>query len=372
MIIPVNRPLITEADIEAVTSAMRDGWVSSDGPVVGEFERAFADYCGRQYAISVSNGSTALDLAISALDLKEGDEVIIPSFTIISCVSQVLRSGATPVFVDADPLTWCMDVESAASKITMRTKAVIAVHIYGLPVNLERLEKVCQDQGISLIEDAAEAHGLMLRNRRCGNFGAISTFSFYANKNVTSGEGGILVTDSAELAERVRSLRNLAFIPSRRFYHEELGWNYRLGSLQAALANSQLSRLSAVIQRRREIASYYREQLGGEELLRLAPSRVEYAQNDYWVFGLVVDGKLRGKRELIVRELADRGIATRPFFYPLHKQPIVLRYHQADELLPVAEDLGNNGFYLPNYLDITESELEYVSQSVLAIIKGID
>ena len=242
--IPVNMPLLNGNERKYLNECIDSGWISSEGLFVKKFEDEFAKLVNKKYAISVTSGSSALEAAISALDLKKGDEVILPTFTIISCVNPLIRLGIVPVFIDSNVDTWNMDVSQIEDKITSKTKAIMAVHIFGLPVDMDPLIKLAKEYGLLIIEDAAQAIGLEYKGRPCGSFGDISTFSFYSNKLITSGEGGMIVTDNEELAERCRSLRNLCFQPAKRFVHDEIGWNFRMTNLQAAVGLAQLEQLS--------------------------------------------------------------------------------------------------------------------------------
>lgn len=368
--IPVNIPWITEEDADYVRKAAAEGWVSGEGKYVTEFEDAMANLCDRRYAIAVSNGSVAIDLVIEALGVGPGDEVILPSFTIISCLAQILRSGATPVFVDAMPDTWNMDVAQVESLVTAKTKAIIAVHIYGLPVDMDPLLEIASKFGIPVVEDAAESHGLLYKGRVAGSMGLVSTFSFYANKNITTGEGGMVLTDNENLAHKIRSLRNLAFIPEKRFVHEELGWNARMSSLQAALGASQIKRLGLILQKRRYLGLRYRDAFGGLPDITLPLESTDYATNDYWVFGMVLSKTHRISKLEVMYQLEALGIGTRPFFYPLHMQPLLAggRFEPASRGLPGAELLGSNGFYIPNGLGMSEHQVDRVIESVVSVL----
>lgn len=368
--IPVNAPLITDDDVAAVSSVLNDGWISSEAPVVAEFEEAFARAHGQSNGVSVPNGSIALDLAIATLELGPGDEVIMPTFTIISCIAEILRRGATPVFVDSCSTTWNMDVSQVEVKINDRTRAILVVHTYGLPVDMDPLIAVADANGLVIIEDAAEAHGLFYRDRVCGSMGFVSTFSFYANKNVTTGEGGMILTSDSEFADKLRYFRNLAFQPERRFQHYELGWNYRFTAIQAALGLSQLRRLPQTILKRREIASRYIEALKSIPGVVFAPDSLPYGTNDYWVVGITLDHELFGKASKVQESLHSAGVGTRPFFYPMHLQPLKGRKHLGTlGEYPVSEFLGDQGFYLPNGLGMSEEDLGeavVITQKVLS------
>lgn len=356
--IPVNIPNITEDDIAAVSETLRGGWVSGDAPIVSEFEEAFAAAHGQAFGIAVPNGSLAIDLVFRVLDIGPGDEIILPSFAIISCLSEVLRLGATPVFVDSDTMTWNMDVTKVEAAVTEKTKAILAVHTYGLPVDMDSLLDIGKKYEIPVIEDAAESHGLQYKERACGSMGFASTFSFYANKNITTGEGGMILSSNEEFVSSLRYYRNLAFMPQRRFVHDDIGWNLRFSGLQAALGLSQLQRLDESIRRRREIARAYREALAGIPGLSLAPDEGEFGKNDYWVVGISLDKDRFPAAIEMGEKILSAGVQTRPFFYPLHLQPVFkkssvfLEYH-----LPVAEWLGDYGLYLPNGLGMSDEQL---------------
>jgi len=369
--IPVNIPNLTPEDIGSVLEALEEGWISSEGPIVEKFEADFTSAFDRSYGAAVANGTAALDLCIAALDLKEGDEVILPSFTIVSCVSEILRSGAKPVFAEIDPVTWSIDPSLVVDAITDKTKAVIVVHIYGLPVDIDPILDECSRRNIVVIEDAAEAHGLLYKGRKCGSLGDVSIFSFYANKNVTTGEGGMVISDNDDFIRKVKYLRNLAFEPGRRFFHQRLGWNYRMGSLQAALGISQLRRLDLTIQRRREVAAAYRDQLGEHERLTFPPSKVPYAENDFWVVGFLINGSSESLRDNVISQLHERGIGTRPFFYPLHLQPIVTERFPDQPTMAITESVAQSGLYVPNFLTITETQIDQVCNAVRQVLERV-
>ena len=367
--IPVNEPLLDGNEKKYLIECIESGWISSEGPFVQQFEERFAQTVGRRYAIAVANGTAALDIAVETLDIGPGDEVIVPTFTIISCVNQIVRAGGTPVLVDCDPATWNMDVSQVAAKITDRTKAVMAVHIYGLPVDMDPLLALAEQHGLRVIEDAAEMHGQTYKGRPCGSFGDISTFSFYPNKHVTTGEGGMIVTDDPGLAEQARSLRNLCFQPGKRFVHDRLGWNYRMTSLQAALGLAQLEKLERTVQRKRDIGRQYRDLLCGVPAIELPVDATSYADSIYWVFGIVLNDELGMDAEDAMRRLAERGIGTRPFFCPMHMQPVLRRRGLfGGETYPVASRLYQRGFYVPSGLKLTNSDVQEVAAAVKSIL----
>lgn len=355
--IPVNTPLLDGNEEKYLLECLRTGWISSEGPFVERFEREIAQCIGRKHGIAVANGSAALDIAVVAAGIAPGDEVIMPSFTIISPATSVVRAGGIPVLVDSDPLTWNMDVSQIERKITANTKAILVVHIYGLPTDLDPVLEIARRHNLKVIEDAAEMHGQTYRGRPCGGFGLLSTFSFYPNKHITTGEGGMVLTDDDAVAEHCRRLRNLCFQPPRRFVHEELGWNYRMTNMQAALGVAQLEKLTPHIEKKREMGRRYQQLLAGTPGIQLPVASAEYAENIYWVFGIVLDPILYPPAVEMMARLGQQGIGTRPFFYPMHWQPVFRkRGWYAGEHFPVAEKLGDYGFYLPSGLALTESE----------------
>jgi perosamine synthetase len=369
MNIPVNQPLLDGNEKKYLLECLETGWISSEGPFVGQFETQFAAIVGRQHGIAVCNGSVALETAVRALDLGKGDEVILPTFTIISCAAAIVRAGATPVVVDCEPDTWNMDVSQIEAKITPRTKAIMVVHVYGLPVDMSPVLALAEKYGLYLIEDAAEAHGQTYHGRSCGSFGDISTFSFYPNKLVTTGEGGMLVTDDPALAERCRSLRNLCFQPQQRFIHEELGWNFRMTNLQAAFGLAQLERLDEFIVRKRRMGKLYTKLLSGIPGLQLPVPATAYAENIYWVYGVVLSDEMPFDAHETMQRLAQRQIGTRPFFWPMHEQPVFKKMGLFNgEIYPVAERLARRGFYVPSGLALTDEQMETVTAKVKEVL----
>lgn len=368
--IPVNEPLLDGNEKKYLLECIETGWISSEGPFIKEFEERFAGRVGRRHAVAVANGTAALDIAVEALDIGPGDEVILPTFTIISCIGQIIRAGAIPVLVDSDPLTWNMDAGQIEAKITPRTKAIMVVHIYGLPVDLAPVLEVAGRHGLKIIEDAAQMHGQTYRGRPCGSFGDVSTFSFYPNKHITTGEGGMLVTDDDAIAEAARSLRNLCFMPGRRFVHERLGWNYRMTNMQAALGLSQLERLDEFVKRKRAMGKLYLELLKDIPGLQLPLAQTGYADNIYWVFGLVLNDEVDFDANAIMKQLGERKIGTRPFFWPMHQQPVLQKMGLfAKTSCPVAERMARRGFYLPSGLALTAEQQEVVAENLRVVME---
>lgn len=368
--IPVNEPLLNGNEKRYLDECIDTGWISSEGPFIKQFEEQFAARMGRKHGIAVCNGSVALDAAVAALGIGRGDEVILPTFTIISCAAAIVRAGATPVVVDSDPVTWNMDVSQIEAKITPQTKAIMLVHIYGLPVDMRPLLELAKKYGLAIIEDAAEMHGQTYRGQSCGSFGELSTFSFYPNKHVTTGEGGMILTDDARLAERCRSLRNLCFQPQQRFLHDELGWNFRMTNLQAALGVAQLERLDEFIARKRRMGRRYTELLAGTLGVQLPLAQTDYADNIYWVYGVVLDEAVPFDAKEAMRRLGEQKIGTRPFFWPMHEQPVFRKMGLFDDVsCPVAERLARRGFYLPSGLALTDDQIERVAAEVKEMMR---
>jgi len=367
--VPVNRPLLNGNESAYLMECISTGWISSEGPFVSKFESEFAAKVGREFGIAVSNGTAALDIAFELIDLQPGDEVIIPAFTIISCVHQIIRRGAIPVLIDCDSNTWNMDTALIESRISTRTRAILVVHIYGLPTNMADIERITQQHGLFLIEDAAEAHGLSFDGRPCGSFGDVSTFSFYPNKLITTGEGGMLVTNNPELSNRAKALRNLCF-SQPRYVQEQLGWNYRMTNIQAAIGVAQLERWDEFLARKKAIGAKYNSLLSGLDQIQLPLSSTQHAENVYWVYGIVMRNDADGNT--MSELLAAKGIGTRNFFCPMHLQPALLRQGLfAQESYPSAEFLWKYGIYLPSGVGITDEEIEYVSHSLNSVLANL-
>lgn len=367
--IPVYEPLLNGNEKKYLIECIDTGWISSEGPFVRKFEELFAARVGRKYGIAVSSGSAALDIAVAALGIGKGDEVIMPTFTIISCAVAVVRAGAVPVLVDCDQETWNMDSKQIENKVTKKTKAIMVVHIYGLPVDMAPVLEIAERYNLKIIEDAAEMHGQTYKQRVCGGFGEISTFSFYSNKLITTGEGGMIVTDDEDIAEKCRSLRNLCFTPQKRFVHEDLGWNFRMTNMQAALGVAQLERLDEFIKIKRRIGSLYTELLKEARGIQLPLTNTDYAENIYWVYGIVLTDEVPFDTEETMKRLAEKGIGARPFFFPMHEQPV---FHKMglfkDNKFPVAERLSRRGFYIPSGLSLTDEQISYTANMIREMV----
>jgi perosamine synthetase len=365
----VNEPLLDGNEKKYLIECIDTGWISSEGPFIKAFEEKMAVKAGRKYGVAVSNGSVAIDAAVLALGIGKDDEVIMPSFTIISCAAAVVRAGAKPVLVDSDPITWNMDVNAIEKKITPKTKAIMVVHIYGLPVDMDPVLALASKHGLKIIEDAAEMHGQTYKGKPAGSFGDISTFSFYPNKHITTGEGGMIMTDNPVLADKCRSLRNLCFIPEKRFYHEELGFNFRMTNMQAALGLAQVERLDEFVTKKRAMGLKYTSLLKNVAGIQIPLEKTDYADNIYWVYGIVLNDEIKFDATAAMKNLAAEGVASRPFFWPMHEQPV---FHKMglfkNESYPVAERIARRGFYVPSGLALKPEQMEEVSVAVKKIL----
>ena len=373
MQVPVNTPDLSGNEKAYLIECIDTGWISSEGPFVDRFEAGMASLTKRKFGIAVANGSAALEIAVKALGLGHGDEIIMPTFAIISCAAAIYKTGAIPVLVDCDIDTWNMSVDKIESKITSRTKGIMVVHTYGLPVDMDPVIALAKKRGLKIIEDAAEMHGQTYKGRPCGSFGDVSIFSFYPNKHITTGEGGMVLCDSPEIADRSRKLRNLCFIPPRRFVHEELGWNYRMTNLQAALGVAQLERLDQFVLKKRQIGQRYQKNLASiASFVQLPTAKTEYADNIYWVFGMVLRSDVQLDTEPVMNELSKSGVGTRPFFWCMHEQPVFKKAGLfKNESHPNSEYIARRGFYIPSGLGLNNSEIDYVSEKVLETFSSL-
>lgn len=370
--IPVNEPLLDGNEKKYLCECIDTGWISSEGPFVKEFEEKMSSTVGRKYGIAVSNGTAALEVAMQAIGVGEGDEIIMPAFTIISCAMAVTKLGAVPVLIDSDIHTWNMNVSEIERKITSRTKAILVVHLYGLPVEMDKVLELAGKYHLKIVEDAAEMHGQTYKGKPCGSFGDLSTFSFYPNKHVTTGEGGMVVTDDEELAERCRMLRNLCFRKDIRYVHDEISDNYRFTNLQAAVGLAQLERLDEFVEKKRRMGRFYTERLRGIKGIRLPVPKTEYADNIYWVFGIVLDESIDISGREMTKLLAREGIGTRTFFWCMHEQPVYRKQGLfAGEKYKNAEYLARKGFYIPSGLALTKEQMEAVVRGVKKVMGQI-
>lgn len=368
-IIPVCEPTLGGNEIKYVVDCLETNWISSAGKYIQLFEDLFAVKCGTRYAVACCNGTVALHLALAALGIGPGDEVILPTFTMIATINAVTYVGAQPVLVDSEMTTWNMDVDQLEARITPRTKAIMVMHTYGHPTNMEPVWALAEKHGLYVVEDAAEAHGAEYKGRRTGGLGDVGCFSFYANKVITTGEGGMLTTNNEQFAKLVANLRDHAFSTERHFWHKYLGYNYRMTNLQAAVGLAQTERFDEFVQARRDHAATYNACLAGLPGITLPPE-AEWAKSVFWMYSILVDPAECGlSRDELRRDLANRGIETRTFFIPMHVQPIYYRMFEGQRY-PVAEDLCRRGLYLPSASSLTADKIKFVAQNLKECIKA--
>jgi perosamine synthetase len=370
-IIPVNRPLFSKLEKKYLNQCIDSGWISSGGSFILKFEDSFKKIVSRRYSATVSNGTAALDIAIKTLNLKKGDEIIVPNFTIISCLNEIIREGIKPIFIDADPNTFNIDSDQIESKITKKTKAILIAHIYGLPVNLDKIITLKNKYKLKLIEDCAEQLGQTYKKKPIGSFGDISTFSFYANKHITTGEGGMIVTNNKSYYKKFLELRNICFsLKKPRFIHDDIGWNYRMTNMQAAIGYAQLKKLRYFIKKKRKIGNYYSKELQKISDLQLPVLSNEFSKNIFWVYSIIIKNKNLNAIKLS-KNLKKKGIETRPFFYPMHMQPIIkkLKLIDKNQKFPVSEKIYRYGLYLPSGIGNTFDEVKEVVKQLKIIFK---
>jgi perosamine synthetase len=362
--IPVYEPWLGEREAEYLMEAVRSGWISSLGQYVDRFEREFARFCGVECGVSTSNGTTALHLALHAMGIGPGDEVIVPALSFVASANVVRYTGARPVFADVDPETWVIDPEDAAARVSERTKAIMPVHLYGHPAPMDELDELASEAGAWMVEDAAEAHGAEYHGRRTGALGYVAAFSFYANKIITTGEGGMVITGDTELAARCRMLRDHAMRPESRYWHEEVGFNYRLTNMQAAVGVAQMERIDEFIERKRAIASLYQQRLADVAGISLPVER-EGCRNVYWMFSILVEPPFPLDRDALIQALRERGIDSRPFFHSLDTLPP----YRAGAPLPNALRLSQVGMNLPSSPRLTDEQVHYICDTIRAIAR---
>ena len=367
-IIPVCEPTLSGNELKYVTDAVETNWISSAGSYIPRFEECFAEKMGARYGVACANGTVALHLALATLGLEPGDEVIIPTFTMIATANAVTYLGARPVLVDSEPCTWNMDMNQVEAAVTARTRAIIPVHTYGHPVDMDALMHIADRHGLFVLEDAAEAHGARYQDRGVGSLGHAAAFSFYGNKIITTGEGGMVTTNREDVARLAWTLRDHAFSTERHFWHKFLGYNYRMTNLQAAIGLAQTEQLEKFVAARRSNAAYY------TQLLRAIPGittppEAPWATNVFWMYGIMVEKEFGISRDELRRRLAQRGIETRTFFIPMHCQPIYFDQYRGQRF-PVAEDLCRRGLYLPSASALTRDDIETVVEAVAEARKG--
>lgn len=363
--IPIAEPRLGGKELEYVSDCITSGWVSSKGKYVNQFETAFARYCECEYGVATFNGTIALHLVLAALGIGPGDEVIVPTLTFVATANAVAYTGATPIFVDSEPQTWNIDPRAVAAALTPRTKAIIPVHLYGHPAEMDALNAIAQAHDLLVVEDAAEAHGARYRGRRVGSLARAAIFSFMGNKIITTGEGGVVVTDDQALAERCFFLQNHARYAENPYWHTEIGFNYRMTNLQAALGVAQLEQIDEFIAIRRRNAAAYAARLAEVPGITLPP-QADGVENVYWMFAPLIEPEFGLDRDALMVRLREQGIDSRPFFYPIHTMPM----YQRGQSLPVAESLAARGINLPSGANLTESQIDYICETLAAIQAG--
>ena len=367
---PVSKPYITNKNILDVNKVLKSGWISSDGPDVIKFENKFSKLVNRKFSVSVSSGTAALEIAVKALNLKKNDEVIIPNFTIISNALAVIKQNAKPIPIDCNLDNWNIDIEQLKKKISKKTKAIIITHIYSFPNNMDKIMNILKNKKIFIIEDAAEVIGLKYKNKICGSFGDISTFSFYANKQITTGEGGMISTNNPNFYNKCKSLRNLCFGKKDRFNHDDIGWNYRMTNIQASLGLSQINNLKSIVKKKMDIGKKYYDLLKSNPNIQILPPKNKYSKNIYWVVGIVIQNKLMTAK-ILAKKLSKHGIATRPFFYPMTSQKIFkqLKVFKKKRKYPNSEFISKFGIFLPSYFKMKNSDIVYIANIVNKILR---
>lgn len=363
--IPVSAPALAGNELKYVQDCLESSWISSTGEYIGRFERSFADFCQAKHAVACSNGTAALHLAIMALGIGPGDEVLMPTLTYVATANAVAYCGASPVFVDVDPGTWNIDVESLESHITAKTKGIIVVHLYGHPVDMDAVVQVAERHGLFIVEDAAEAHGAEYKGRRTGTLGHIATFSFYGNKIVTTGEGGMVVTNDQTLADKARLLKGQGMDPERRYWFPVLGYNYRLTNIAAAIGLAQMEKIDWHISQRRRIAGEYQERLGSHEKVAFQEQK-PWAKSAHWLPSIVLKEACKHSQAHVMKKLSDVGIETRPFFVPMHRLPMYQNVSRAR--YPVADWLADRGINLPAFAGLASDDVNYVCEQLNAVL----
>jgi len=366
---PVSIPVLAGREKELISQCIDTGWISSDGPFVKDFETKFSRFVDCNFGVAVCNGTAALEAAMFAVGIKPGDEVILPSFTIISCAIAIRKFGGIPILVDIQPDTWCMDPSLIKGKLTKNTKAILAVHMYGHACDMEAICEIAHDNDLLVIEDASQVHGAEYKGRKCGSLGDVATFSFYANKIITTGEGGMVVTNKKNLAERAESYRNLCFQASRRFLHNEWGANLRMTNMQAAIGLAQLERVDQILEAKIRNGKLYKTNFDGCFGLQLQIER-QYVKQVYWMYCVQLSPKLGLDAEFVIKKLAEKKIGCRPFFLGLHSQPVMSEYTDRNcEKFPVTEKASRYGFYLPSSINLSIEDIATISKSLTSIVK---
>ncbi len=361
--IPVSEPLLGGNEEKYVMECVRSSWISSIGKYIPQFEEGFAKFCGCNHGVAVMNGTVSLQLGLAALGLKVGDEVIVPDLTFVATANVVAYFGAKPVFVDAEPNTWNIDPAKIAAAITKKTRAIIPVHMYGHPCDMDPIMEIARKHNLLVIEDAAEAHGAEYKGKKVGSIGDVGCFSFYGNKIITTGEGGMVVTNDSKLADRMRFLKDHAMDPVKKYWHPEIGYNFRMTNIQAAIGVAQLEQIGKFLEIKRRNAKLYSSLLQGVKGLTLQPE-MPWAKSVYWMHSVLVDEKKFGcSRDELAKKLKLKGVDSRPFFYPMHQLPAYKQEH-SDNDFPVAVELSRKGINLPSSVKLSEDDIRYVCGAI--------
>lgn len=362
---PISKPSITEKEIEYVNDAVRSTWVSSLGKYIDRFETEFATFCDTKYAVAVSNGTVALHLSLVALGIGEGDEVIMPDLSFIATVNSVLYARASPVFVDIDPYNLCIDPKLIEEKITPRTKAIMPVHLYGHPAEMKAINDLAEKYNLYVIEDAAEAHGSMIEGKKVGSWGDCGTFSFYGNKNLTTGEGGMITTNDEALNKKLRHIRDHAMSKKKRYWHDMVGYNYRMTNIQAALGCAQLERAEELLNKRKQLFSWYKE--GLSDIKGVSLNRTEkWATNTFWLICLELENADRVKRDRFMQLLKEEGVDSRPYFYAMSEMPYLDKANT-----PISFNKSSQGLNLPSYFELEKSDIKIICDKVKSCLKAL-
>lgn len=365
MHIPIAEPTIGKEELNLVIKTIKSGWISSIGKNIGKFENKFAKFCGAKYGVSTMNGTSALHLCLEASKIGPGDEVIVPSMTFIATANAVIYTGAKPVFVDSEIETWNIDPQKIKTKINDKTKAIIPVHLYGHPANMDKIIEIARKHELLVFEDAAEAHGAEYKGNKVGVLGNAGCFSFYGNKIITTGEGGMVITNNKNFAEKVRRLRDHGGSGKRKYYYPQLGFNYAMTNMQAAIGLAQLKKINQIIKKKREIYNIYSKYLAPVIPKIKLPPEAEWAKSVFWMFSILVPSERKINRDFLSSELRKKGIDTRPFFYPLHKY----KRFGTNEELSVANYLGKTGINLPSSPNLSEEKIKYICKEIVNILK---
>ena len=357
--IPVAEPILNGNELEYVTDCIKSSWISSVGRYVERFEKEFSRYCGAKFGVSTSNGTTALHLALAALGIGKGDEVIMPNLTFVATANAAVYTGAKPVFVDSEKNTWNIDADKIEEKITDKTKAITPVHLYGHPCDMDKIMKIAKKHNLFVIEDCAEAHGAEYKGKKVSSFGDAGCFSFYGNKILTTGEGGMCVTNNERLAERMKFLKDHGMSKEKRYWHPEIGYNHRMTNIQAALGVAQLEKINEIIETKRKNAALYNSLLKDVKCITLPPEE-EHAKNVYWMYSILIEEEFPITRDELMIKLKENGVDSRPFFYPMSVMPP----YKSDERFPIAEELAKKGINLPSSVKLEIEDIKKITDVI--------